>query len=299
MGYPSPTTVSQMYEILKQIYYDYRLNITEYQPVNLKDLKFNRLTYTEKTDEELREEARILFMPWFHEQFQSRYNDAQVKMMALTEQIKKMEETRQEELDKVRATYDKEINSYKDQAVKKGLASSSIYLNRLSEMESEKASAIQKKDNEIGKQIQKLNGDKIDVHESTLFLEEQIGELLECKISAKVIELKKEQENHRNEVFKYNTSLEEKEMRSKNSNLSANASLTLKYLEIRSKAFSKEDLVNIGYYEQVIKCVCAYYNTITDKIVAYQNLLHEEGLMIYLEEYYNPVLELYRARATS
>ena len=75
-------------------------------------------------------------------------------------------------------------------------------------------------------------------------------------------------------MFKYNTSLEEKEMRSKNSNLSANASLTLKYLEIRSKSFSKEDLVNIGYYEQVIKCVCAYYNTITDKIVAYQNLLH-------------------------
>ena len=53
MVYETPTTKEQMYEILKQIYYDYRMKIDGYEDAGLTDLILDRMEFTEKTEEEL------------------------------------------------------------------------------------------------------------------------------------------------------------------------------------------------------------------------------------------------------
>jgi len=67
-------------------------------------------------------------------------------------------------------------------------------------------------------------------------------------------------------------------------------------LEIAEVSFSKDQLVNMGYYEDVILCVGAYYDTLSSAN-AYQDFKNEDKLVMYLDDYYQNMLYLYKTRA--
>ena len=60
---------------------------------------------------------------------------------------------------------------------------------------------------------------------------------------------------------------------------------------------AKEQLVEMGYYADVVKCVMAYYNTLSP-LDAYRDLSSEQQVIIYLDDYYSSVLYNYQMRAT-
>ena len=97
-------------------------------------------------------------------------------------------------------------------------------------------------------------------------------------------------------MFKYNNSLDEKEQRSKNAIAQSNATLQLKYLEINSNNLSKDQLIEMGYYKDVIDCVCAYYDRLS-ALDAWRAISNEPKVAVYLEEYYTQIVSMYQLRA--
>jgi hypothetical protein len=118
----------------------------------------------------------------------------------------------------------------------------------------------------------------------------------EKDVDKKVLELKKEREQLTMEVFKYNNGLDEKEQRYENSIKQNQMSLKIRYLEVTTGEFTKDQLIDMGYYQDVVDCVTGYFNTL-DASEAYYKFKEQSRLVIYLDDYYDNVLYLYRSAA--
>ena len=70
----------------------------------------------------------------------------------------------------------------------------------------------------------------------------------------------------------------------------------IRYLDVSAGEFTKDQLVDMGYYEDVIRCVCGYYDTLQPS-VAYRDILDEGKLAIYLDDYYESIIYLYKSAA--
>ena len=107
-----------------------------------------------------------------------------------------------------------------------------------------------------------------------------------------------EQEKVLREVKRYNNGLDEKEARYRNSLKSNIANLELRYLSIHEQGFAHDELVELGYYDDVIACVSGYYNSL-DEEAAYLDIKNEEKLAIYLDSYYPVLVQAYKIRSAT
>ena len=297
MAYQTPTTANQMYEILKTIYYDYRLRIDAYEDAGLEDLLLDRMTFVEKTDEELLLVAKELTMPWFDQEYENELKSINSNIQALVEKKENIlidAEKKKNNLFEEVAKSKKEIEK---EAIQRGYINSDVTISKITKLEEYRLSKIQEIDATAESNIMQLDKEISSLQISLQSLREKLEQYFDNKVNAKFIELKSEQEKEAREVFKYNNALDEKEKRSKNANISANASLKLRYLEIRSQSYSKEELVDMGYYNDVIACVRGYYDGISNAVEAYNQFKSDNTVLIYLEDYYGSLLSLYKARA--
>ena len=118
------------------------------------------------------------------------------------------------------------------------------------------------------------------------------------QLETKIQELKDEREEYRREVFKYNNSVNEKEVRYTNTIAQVSANLELKYVQIKANELSKDELIEMGYYEEVVLCVANYFDKMPPAD-AYSQLLSQKKLKIYLDGYYQDVMYRYKLRAES
>ena len=118
------------------------------------------------------------------------------------------------------------------------------------------------------------------------------------EVAAEKDRLKAEEEKLKREIFKYNNGLDEKEQRAANSKLSTERSLELKRIDISVNAFTKDQLVEMGYYTDAINCVCAYFDTLS-ALTAYQQIAHDTKVAIYLDDYYSNVVYMYKTLANA
>jgi len=131
-----------------------------------------------------------------------------------------------------------------------------------------------------------------------LRVNQSCDEMFEREVSAKITELTEAQQEKIREVFKYNNGLTEKEQRYQNTIKQTNASLLLKFMSLRQGEFTKDELVEMGYYKDVIACVCNYYDTL-DTLTAAQQITHDQDIPIYLDHYYETIVYMYTQRAFS
>lgn len=297
MVYQTPTTAEEMYEVLEQIYYDYRLKIDGYEDAGLIDLVLDKMEFTPKSEEELFYEARALVTPWYDAELLKARKVNSAKIDALNKKLKELEKEKEER----KTSLEKEIlessKKIEKEGIKKGYYNSDIMLQKIAELEELKVEKQEEIESEFLIKEIEISNEISTLEEYEANLESDYNVYFDNKIQAKFLELKDTQEEREREVFKYNNGLVEKEKRNKNANISANASLKLRYLEIRTKAYSREELVDMGYYNEVIKCVYAYYNSIENQQEAYRQFLNDTKVIVYLEDYYENVLAVYRAKA--
>ena len=118
----------------------------------------------------------------------------------------------------------------------------------------------------------------------------------EKQVIAKIEELREKEKEKEKEVFKYNNGIDEKVQRYENTIIRSNETLRLRYLEIKVTEFTKDQLVDMGYYEDVIRCICGYYDTLTPS-KAFTDMKYETKLPIYLDDYYVNIMNMYGVRA--
>lgn len=296
MVFETPTNKTQMYTVLKEIFYYYRIRRDEYEDFILPELTLERMIFSPKTIEELKESARTLLLS-------KQIREKREYVSSLTQEKVEKETLRdgitakkQALIASQREEVDKAILKIQKDAQKKGLDGSSVVTNKISSLELE-----------CNQKIEKINQDAITEYDDLTAqinaiigkingADEYFNAIFEAEIDAKVLELIAEQEKTQKEVFKYNNAIEEKCQRYKGTVATTNATLRLRYLDINTEFFSKDQLIEMGYYEDVTTCVCSYYDTMS-ALNAYRDIINEEKLAIYLDDYYQDLVYMYKARA--
>ncbi len=295
MTFEIPTTRQEMYDTLQEIFHYYRIDREGFAGATLEELQLERMEFSAKSDEQLLEQAKTL-LAGKHEREIIDYKNSIINQIS---GLNKKIDTLNSELEKVILEVESDFSQSESKIYKQlqanGLSATSIFVDKLAQLETSKNTKISEirvefsqKISDISQQIEQLNA-KIEGADE-YFLEIHA---LEC--TAKAEELKLEQEETERTVFKYNNSLDEKELKYRNSMTKTAVELKLKFMEISSGEFTKDELIKMGYYDDVLDCVTGYYNSL-EPLKAFQDISVEERLVVYLEDYYQNLIYMYKMR---
>ena len=143
MAYQTPTTANQMYEILKTIYYDYRLKIDAYEDAGLENLLLERMTFVEKSDEELFSIARELTAPWFDQEYEKAKRELDAKIQALVEKKERESLDVAKKIDALNEEVEKSKKEIEKEAIKRGYINSDVTVSKIVKLEENRLNKIE------------------------------------------------------------------------------------------------------------------------------------------------------------
>lgn len=296
MQFTIPTNKEQMYSVLQQIFYFYRIRREAFTELDLIPLSIPKMIYTPLEQSALLEMASKMVTPQIEREKYKEINQLEREISNLTAKKQTLEEQKSVAMQQVTTNFDKTIEKLKAEANKRGMLSSTVIVKELNQTESQRAQTLASVASEYDVKILLVQNEITTLESEIEKAQVFYAELLTKEKNAKKEELALEQDKIKREVERYNNGLDEKEQNSKNAIIRQQADLELKFRELNAEFFSKDQLIEMGYYDDVIKCVCGYYDTLP-AMQAYQDFTGESKLSIYLDEYYTNILYLYRARA--
>lgn len=296
MEFTIPTTKEEMYATLREINKYYRIRIPSYEPEELPVLNLEKIECVEKTDEEISLLAKQQLEFEQAKEILEYKENLEMEIAKLQTELSQLTVSYENIYKSIDESFEKSKKNIETESVKKGIYASSIVLDKISELEISKNEHIIKSKQELSEKIALINA---DISAKNLLLEQadsKFRALYDLRVVAKTYEIKNEQDKIYREIFRYNNTIYEKEQRNACDHIKSNASLQLKYLEIRSKEFSRAELIEMGYYGDVVNCVCSYYNSLPAED-AYSDILNEGKIAVYLDDYYQQILFLYQTKA--
>ncbi|MBQ9485407.1 MAG: hypothetical protein IJU83_01060 [Clostridia bacterium] len=296
MTFPTPTSKENMYSILQDIFYYYRIQREADTGVNLAPLVLQRMTYTDMTAQELRAKAEKNVQAAQQKKLSEYKKALSDEIFELNQKVNSYTALSVSAKQATRAAYAETRRKAERDATKRGIAQSSAVIDRLTYIDTEMTAALTAIDQDYGEKtaaaqakIARLN---YDLSEAENFF----GTTFDCEVIAEEVRLKDEEDKLKREIFKYNNGLDEKELRHANGVITTTRSLELRYMNVASNFFTKDQLVEMGYYRDAISCVTAYYNTL-ESLAAYRDISADTKVPVYLDDYYPNILYMYRTRA--
>ena len=296
MQFKIPTSKDEMYEVLQDIFYYYRIKRAEMEEIDLAPLVLDKMEYTPLSTEQIKSMAESLVLP---ENQKARYDAKQKISLAISNMVgerESVELSNQKILDDITALYQAQIDKINKEAIDRGVQNSTIVVQEISNVESIMNGKLTIATQEGQEKLALIDGEIASLRESLNNVDAFYDQLYIDSVSAKIIELTSADKDKQDEVFKYNNNLMEKELKYSNEIIRRKADLRLKYQEVQVEFYSKDQLIEMGYYAKVVECIRGYYDTL-NAVTAYQDIKAEKKLMIYLEDYYQSVLYLYSVLA--
>lgn len=296
MQFTTPTNIDEMYQTLTDIFYYYRIKRESYEVLDLQPLNVTRLTFTPFSDEQLTEKAKELLSGTQQREVLKLKKEISEKISVLEVKISSTNENYLIEVENVNSRFNESEEKIKLEATNKGLLNTNITLIKLAELETAKNNQLALLENQKNDKVSEYQSQIAALNTEMSLADSYYSEVFQGELLAKVEELKLEQDKKIMEIQKYNNSLDAEEIKYENNIIKANADLKLKYAQLKGQFMSKEELVEMGYYADVLDCVCGYYNTLS-ALDAYNSIKNEEKLAIYLDDYYSNILYLYKTKA--
>ena len=297
MEFTVPTTKTAMYNTLKEIFYYYRIKRAEYEAVTLEELSIPRESYTAPTAAEYEAKAKALCAPAQELRLVAYKDGIQKEIYALTEKKKKIAAALAETEEKINAAYAEATERVKNEAAKRGLSDSSIAVTEIAKLAGEKSAALASANENADTETAAADAEISALNAKLSAASTRYSSVCEKEVSAKIVELKDKEAEKKRSAERYNAGASEKEQRYKNNLKEVQANLELKYIGIiNSSEYTKDQLVDMGYYADVMDCVCGYYDTLSAS-AAYTDIKEESKLAIYLDDYYIDFVYLYKTRA--
>lgn len=245
------------------------------------------LTYDAPDDDELLKIAEATYKNAKNESIQSATDEAERKKKSLNESIIGKNQELKEKTNSISDTYDSVANKLENQTLKRGIQRSSAVIGGLSELESQKLSAIEKLQRQTTSDIEKLNQEIYDL-ESELGKEiSSINEKYANAVEVRLHELKNERDEKMNEVIKYNNTLD----------LFYDQDY---YDSDKEVDYTDLDLSTVKQrYRERIEEVLGDYLNLEDPKEAYELYTTNDSVKDYLGKYYNYVLNILKNNAES
>jgi hypothetical protein len=296
MQFTIPTTRDEMYLTLKDIFNFYRIKRMQYEGIELLPFTLERMTDLSLTDEEITAKAQNLLGGEWEEKLFNYKNNLQQRISELKLKIEKHDADCDAEIKSQTEYYSSLLEKYRVVHYKNGMEESGLYVDKLLKIDQEKTLSIEKIQAKKQTYQDKLNQEIAALNQAVDQAGEYFEGLFNKQLQTKIQQLKDEREEYKREVFKYNNSVNEKEVRYTNTVAQVSANLELKYIQIKANELSKDELIEMGYYEDAINCVVGYYDSLSPA-TAYTQIKDERKLAIYLDDYYQDIMYRYKLRA--
>ncbi|MBE5736801.1 MAG: hypothetical protein E7348_00165 [Clostridiales bacterium] len=296
MEFNLPTTKAQMYVVLNDLFYYYRIRREGFQGINLLPLDLDKMSTAVPTDTELNTTANTLLSASHEREIKNYQQEISLEITEIQTKIDLVNQNSAKQVDEVNQLYEQSLKKIQGQIASSGLINSSIIIDKTAQLEQEKNAKITEINLSCDSEVASLTAKKTALEKKLDDSSTYFSSIHSKEKTAKVVELKEDRKKLSNEIFKYNNAIEEKIQRYDNSLKEINASFELRFLDITSGEITHDQLVEMGYYEDVIRCVCGYYDTLnaTD---AFYDISSERKLAIYLDEYYTEIVYTYKVRA--
>lgn len=296
MNFDTPTTKSEMYEILQEIYYYYRVRREGYEGMTLNELDLDRMSYTPMTDVQISAKAQIALnaaqaekVLEYKKKISDEIYELGVKVTAYGTQKTAAENA-------ARASYAAATAKAEREATKRGIAQSSAVIDRIADIQTALAAELVAIDAEYDEKIATAQAKISRLQTDLAGADTYYSQVFAYELLAEKEKIKEDEEKLQREIFKYNNGLDEKEQREANRIVTTSSSMTLRYMSVKANAFTKDQLIEMGYYKDAIDCVCAYFDTL-NAVTAYQQIAHDSKVAVYLDDYYPNVVYMYKSLA--
>lgn len=295
MNFTTPTTKEELNAVLRQIDEYYKLRVGEYEEPEITELTLTRLSFTEKSDEAVAEEAAAATSLKRAAEKAERLAEYNAQLAALNAELAQISVGVDDRLNAVYREYKEKSAALKADAALNNMSYSSEYVNRNSALELDYDAAINSVNNAATDKKAVIQGKIASVNSLIAGLDD----LLDAKYAAVSDEyereLKKAYLDYGNDALKYNNQITEKEIKSMNAVKQAKAKLRLEYLSLVNKTMSKQELDDVGYYRDVVLAIDGYYYSIP-AAAAYDDFSADQTMMYYLGDYYKDMLYKYQLR---
>ena len=296
MTFDTPTTKTQMYSILQDIFYYYRIQHQVNANLELNDLELTRMTYTPMTDAELTLKAQDNLRAAQTEKVLDYKKKLSDEIYELGVKITSYGTQKTAAEDAARASFAEATLTAEREATKRGIAQSSAVIDRIADIQTALASELSSIASDYNEKIATAQAKQSRLQTELQGADTYYSQVFSYEVVAEKARLKDEEAKLQREIFKYNNGLDEKEQRTANSLAATRRTLELKHMTITSTYFSKDQLVEMGYYRDAINCVCTYFNTLP-ALTAYQQIANDTKVAIYLDDYYSNVVYMYKSLA--
>lgn len=296
MQYTKPTNKTELISVLREMYHYYRIRRESVSGVNLSPLSLTTLSVPYKSEEQYNLEAQKLILADITREKTKNQNEIKEEILKAETKINAISLASAKQVETISALYTESQEKLRKEMAEKGMATSNLLIDKIAKLEEEKNDKIAKENAESSAQILELEALKEALNLRLNGLDEYYESLKEKEIDAKIIELKRQNYLDGLNVTKYNNGISEKVQNSQNNIVQAKATLELRYLQINSESMSREMLVEVGYYEDVINCINEYYSTKTPT-QAYEDFVNDTRFALYLDDYYDEMVYAYKVKA--
>ncbi len=293
MEYKKPETEKELLSTLNSIYKYYRLRKDPYSEPDLPLINLQEISYEKMTDEEIEAYARELLLGEQQKEILQRKEDLQKEIKEKKSLIEQCSCTLQEKQKAVINNYEEKIKSLEQDGEKNGLIKSNVIMRNKAKLFAERDEKVKELTVNAEEEICALKSEIASLEEQEKGVEEYFAKTHQSALSSKVAELKQKQYDFMIEVLKYNNSVQEKNVKYANYIENTKANLQVKYIEIRTTPYTKEDLIDLGYYGEVVDCISEYYKRFDDSTV-YSEFSACPKLMLYLEDFYETMCTYYK-----
>lgn len=217
--------------------------------VNKNQLSLTRLEYDAPTDDEIIKLAS--------ESLESKYKQKKDSLTDLTTEkkndflsaIERAKENSQREKIEVNDSFEKAKQSVENNALKRGMARSSVVVNEVGQLERQKNSQLGEVDRELTEKIEGINS---QINSLEAELSQSIKDLdmeKAVELNEKITALKEERKAKQDEVIKYNNSINETETKYNNSYANGVGGEAVK--ELTNRINKEKVQTALNYYTQL------------------------------------------------
>ena len=142
MQFTIPTNKEQMYSVLQQIFYFYRIRREAFTELDLIPLSIPKMIYTPLEQSALLEMASKMVTPQIEREKYKEINQLEREISNLTAKKQTLEEQKSVAMQQVTTNFDKTVEKLKAEANKRGMLSSTVIVKELNQTESQRAQTL-------------------------------------------------------------------------------------------------------------------------------------------------------------
>ncbi len=175
--------------------------------------KYDRLQYDTATDEEIEKNAEDSLADYKNSSIESIEEEAKAAKAAKEAEKNATRESAERLAASITSQYDEAMSAFSDDALKRGLARSSIVANKSAELMSGKAAALSEASMAAEQAVRAIDSEINELEASRRKALDDFNIRYAAKVTEKIAELREERDKKTEEMIKYNNSLAEQEQK--------------------------------------------------------------------------------------